>query len=215
MPNIVALKASEEARWKVAQVIRGPAFAVVAKRLVDPVAKAHYTNVSAATGVPWAFIAVAHERECDQDWHGSLAQGDPWNRRSIHVPAGIGPFKSWEDAAIYSLVHCAPYASRNKDWSIGGTLVELEEYNGLGYAARGIASPYIWSGTNQYHGGKYVRDGVFDPHAYDQQLGCAGLLLAMMTLDASIKFGSPAESPGLTVALDAAAKPIPSIMKDS
>lgn len=188
MTNLISLKAIEETRWKAAQIIRGPAFAAVAKRLVDPMAKAHYTDVSATTGVPWAFIAVAHERECSQDWHGSLAQGDPWNRRSVHVPAGRGPFTSWEAAAIDALVNCAPYASRNKDWSIGGTLVVLEQYNGLGYAARGIASPYIWSGTNQYHGGKYVRDGVFDPHAFDQQLGCAGLLLAMMALDPSIKF---------------------------
>lgn len=188
MTNLIALKATEEARWKAAQIIRGPAFAAVAKRLVDPAAKARYVSVSIATGVPWAFIAVAHERECSQDWHGSLAQGDPWNRRSVHVPAGRGPFTSWEAAAIDALVNCAPYASRNKDWSIGGTLVTLEQYNGLGYAARGIASPYIWSGTNQYHGGKYVRDGVFDAHAYDQQLGCAGLLLAMMALDTSIKF---------------------------
>lgn len=219
MTNLVALRATEEARWKAAQIIRGPAFATVAKRLVDPVAKAHYVNVSRITGVPWSFIAVVHERECGQDWHGSLAQGDPWNRVSVHVPKGRGPFHSWEEAAIDALVHCRPYAARNNDWSIGGALVELEEYNGLGYANRGIASPYIWSGTNQYHGGKYVRDGVFDPHAYDQQLGCAGLLKAMMALDTSIKFDgaeSQAESPGLTAALDDEMNhPPASIMKDA
>ena len=83
------------------------------------------------------------------DWQ-SLAQGDPWNRVSVHVPAGRGPFKSWEDAAVDALVNCSPYAARNKDWSIGGTLTMLEQYNGLGYAARGRPSPYVWSGTDQY-----------------------------------------------------------------
>jgi lysozyme family protein len=39
------------------------------------------------------------------------------------------------------------------------------------------------SGTNQYASGKYVRDGVYDPNAVDGQLGCAGLLMAMMELD--------------------------------
>lgn len=191
--DLVKLKAAEEARWVAAKVLRGPAFAAVAKRLVNPVmAKPRYVDVSRATGVPWAVIAVIHERECSQDWHGSLAQGDPWNRVSVHVPTGRGPFISWESAAVDALVHCAPHAASNKDWSIGGTLVLLEEYNGLGYAARGIASPYIWSGTDQYHGGKYVRDGVFDPHAYDQQLGCAGLLSAMMDLDSSISFAEAA-----------------------
>ncbi len=183
MTDLVALKAKEQERWKNARITRGPAFAAVAARLIAQTAKNHYVAVQKVTGVPWSVIAVAHERECSQDWHGSLAQGDPWNRVSVHVPAGRGPFTSWEAAAVDALVHCAPHTASNKDWSIGGTLVALEEYNGLGYSARGIASPYIWSGTDQYHGGKYVRDGVFDPHAFDQQLGCAGLLLAMHDLD--------------------------------
>lgn len=190
MTDIAALKAVETARWHSAKILRGPVFDAVGKRLVAPDAKQHYTNVSAKTGVPWAFIAVTHERECSQDWHGSLAQGDPWNRISVHVPAGRGPFPSWEAAAVDALINCAPHAGQNKDWSIGSALLMLETYNGLGYAARGIASPYIWSGTDQYHGGKYVRDGIFDPRAFDQQLGCAGLLRAMMALDPSIQFAT-------------------------
>jgi hypothetical protein len=64
----------------------------------------------------------------------------------------------------------------------------LEEYNGLGYASRDKPSPYVWSGTDQYVSGKYVRDGVYDPNVVDQQLGCAGLLMAMMSLDPTITF---------------------------
>ena len=91
-------------------------------------------------------------------------------------------------------MNCAPYAARNKDWSIGGALTELEQYNGLGYASRGVPSPYLWAGTNQYKSGKYVRDGVYDPHAVDSQPGCAGLLLAMMELDQlSVLRGHPLE----------------------
>jgi lysozyme family protein len=161
-------------------------FVSAARHLVAPRAKARYQAVSAKTGVPWPVIAVIHQRECSQDWSGSLAQGDPWNRVSVHVPAGRGPFRSWEEAAIDALVNCAPYAARNKDWSIGRTLAKLEQYNGLGYAARGRPSPYIWSGTDQYEAGKYVRDGVYDPNVVDSQPGCAGLLLAMMALDPSI-----------------------------
>jgi lysozyme family protein len=137
-------------------------------------------------------IAVIHERECSQDWSRSLAQGDPWNRVSVHVPAGRGPFRSWEQAAVDALVNCAPHAARNRNWSIGRTLTMLEQYNGLGYAARGRPSPYIWAGTDQYRAGKYIRDGVFDPNVVDSQLGCAGLLMTMMTLDPTITFtGSP------------------------
>jgi hypothetical protein len=101
-------------------------------------------------------------------------------------------------------VNCAPFAARNKDWSIGGTLTKLEEYNGLGYASRGRPSPYIWSGTNQYASGKYVRDGVYDPNAVDSQLGCAGLLMAMMALDPTITFT------GVTIVPSAPNKSLPS-----
>jgi hypothetical protein len=107
------------------------------------------------------------------------------------VPIGRGPFKSWEEAAYDALVNCPPYASRNKDWTPGGLLTLLEGYNGFGYAARGLPSPYIWSGTDQYKSGKYVADHVFDPNVVDKQLGCAGVLLAMQQLDATIKFEAP------------------------
>lgn len=181
MTDLNALAAVNAARWDDARLTRD--FGVVARRLVSPSGKARYQSVSAKTGVPWAVIAVIHERECSQDWTKSLAQGDPWNRTSVHVPGGRGPFISWEAAAVDALVNCPPYAARNKDWSIGEALTKLEEYNGLGYAARGLPSPYLWSGTDQYTSGKYVRDGVYDPDAVDRQLGCAGLLKAMVALD--------------------------------
>ena len=186
MVDTAPLKVANVARWGKAKLTRGPEFVPVAKRLVA--AKARYQAVEAKTGVPWVFIAVTHERESSQNWSRSLAQGDPWNRVSTHVPAGRGPFQSWEEAAIDALVYCGPYAARNKDWSIGGLLTKLEEYNGLGYYRRGIPSPYIWSGTDQYRSGKYVADGVFDPGVVDRQLGCAGLILAMMQLDPTITF---------------------------
>lgn len=158
---------------------KGPAFAEVANRLTAPVAKARYQAVEKITGVPWWFIAVVHEREASQNWNTQLGQGDPLNRKSTHVPAGRGPFKTWEDGAVDALTKCAPYASKNTDWSIGGALAMLEKYNGLGYAKRNLPSPYIWAGTDQYVKGKFVSDGVFDPNAVDKQLGCAGLLKFM------------------------------------
>ncbi len=186
MVDLVKLKADNIRRWNAAKLTRGPEFQPVARRLVA--AKERYQAVSVKTGIPWPFIAVTHQRESSQDWNASLAQGDPWNQVSTHVPANRGPFRSWEDAAYDALVNCAPYAARNTDWSIGGLLTLLERYNGVGYVAHGIPSPYLWSGTDQYKSGKYVRDGLFDPDAVDKQLGCAGLIMAMMQLDPSITF---------------------------
>lgn len=195
MTDLKALKIANADRWDKAKITRN--FSASASRLVS--AKARYLNVSNSTGVPWFVIAVIHEREASQRWDTQLGQGDPLHAVSVHVPAGRGPFSTWEEGAIDALVNCAPRAAANTDWSAGGALTLLERYNGLGYAngpvdkRTGIhyppqASPYVWAGTDQYSKGKYPRDGEFDPHMIDSQLGCAGLLMEMMALDSSITF---------------------------
>lgn len=193
MVDTAALKAANEKRWANARLTAN--YNNIAKQLLA--AKARYQAVESKTGVPWTVIAVIHERESSQNWGRSLAQGDPWNKVSVNVPRGRGPFKSWEDAAIDALVNCHPYLARKKDWSLGGTLVNLELYNGAGYAGGPWVgkikyppqpSPYLWAGTDQYARGKYVADGVYDPSHVDRQPGCANLLKAMMALDPTITF---------------------------
>lgn len=184
MADIARLVSANADRWKTAKISSD--FSEVAKRLVAY--KSRYQIVEKRTGVPWFIIAVIHERETSQRWDRSIAQGDPWDKVSTHVPAGRGPFQNWEDAAFDALVNCAPHAARWKDWTAGGALTLLEEYNGLGYANRGLPSPYIWSGTDQYIKGKYIADGVFDQNAVDNQLGCAGLIMAMREADQTISF---------------------------
>lgn len=184
MADLAALRLANIKRWDNAKVTRN--MGALAQQLVA--AKPRYKAVEARTGVPWFVIAVIHMRESSQNWGRSLAQGDPWNRVSVHVPAGRGPFKSWEDAAIDALVNCHPFLARKKDWSLGATLVNLELYNGVGYANMGKPSPYLWAGTNQYVSGKYVADGKYDPSHVDKQPGCAALILAMMVLDPTITF---------------------------
>lgn len=188
MPDLNALAAANARRWNAASVTRN--FAGIAKKLVD--AKARYQAVEAKTGVPWFIIAVIHMRESSQSWTRSLAQGDPIDRVSTHVPKGRGPFKSWEDAAIDALVNCHPFLAKKKNWTLGPALANLEAYNGLGYATKGRPSPYLWAGTTEYSSGKYVADGVYDPNHVDTQPGCAGLIKAMQAIDPSIKFGTPA-----------------------
>jgi lysozyme family protein len=218
--NITALIASENTRWRamVVQPQHAPEFGTVAARLVRAEAKAIYQEIEAATGVPWFVTAVIHEREASQSWARSIAQGDRWDGVSTHVPIGRGPFKSFKAAAVDALVNCAPKAARWTDWSIGGLLTLLEEYNGLGYAGRGVPSPYIWAGTDQYVSGKYVRDGVYDPHTVDPQFGCAGLLMAMQRLDPSIHFGvslMPAAGPTARVSPSRPAVPVVPTVHDA
>lgn len=188
---MASLTVANEARWQKAKVKPSLAskFGAVAKRLAAKSAKTRYQAMQARTGVPWFVIAVIHERESSQRWDRSIAQGDPWNKKSTHVPKGRGPFASWEDAAYDALMKCAPYAGKWTDWSAGGAMTLLEHYNGLGYANKGRPSPYIWAGTDQYVIGKYVSDGKYDPNVVDSQLGCAGLILAMAKIDSSVGFG--------------------------
>lgn len=208
----MTLATDNAARWAKAKLTRGPEFVPVAKRLIAN--KARYQAVEAKTGVPWFVIAVIHQRESSGSFAGVLHNGEKiigTGRKTTLVPKGRGPFSTWEAAAIDALKNCAPYAANNKDWSVGGTLALLERYNGLGYANRGLPSPYIWSGTDQYVRGKYVADGVFDPNAVDKQLGCAGLILAMSQIDLSIAFGGAHIPPPPDISPTPTPQPPPSI----
>lgn len=193
------LKAANAARWAHMQV--NPYLAAHIDDIADHLiaAKPRYQDVATSTHVPWFIIAVIHEREAALSWLASLAQGDPWCKVSTHVPKGRGPFCSWNDSAIDALRNCAPFAAHWGDWSAGGSLALLEQYNGLGYAEGPFdkpsgkkyppqASPYVWASTDQYQTGKYIADGHFDPEVIDRQTGCAALISRIMAKDPSVKF---------------------------
>jgi lysozyme family protein len=179
--DLVQLKKDNLKRWDDCHIPaeKGPAFKQVAERLSAAPVFSRYKAVEKLTGVPWWFIAVVHEREGAQKWDTYLGNGQALDKKTTLVPKGRGPFKTWEDGAVDALVNCAPFAAKNKDWSIGGALTMLELYNGPGYAQMNKPSPYVWAGTNQYEKGKYVGDGKYSPETVDAQLGCAGLLKFM------------------------------------
>lgn len=198
MTNIPFLIQANQKRWDICKVTPSRLNEVnaTAMKLCGKYAKDQYLELEKATGVPWYIIAVIHEREGDQNFNTSLAQGDPWRVVSRHVPRGRGPFKSFFDAGVDSLVRCPPYASRWRDWTPGGALTLLEEYNGLGYEIyHNESSPYNWGATNQEMWGKYTSDGSYSSHAWDTQLGCAAMLKQMMVIDPTITFATAAAPP--------------------
>jgi lysozyme family protein len=199
--NIATLKAQNAARWAAMHLHaeRLPILDERAKALCASGPKARFQAIEAATKVPWFVVAVIAEREAGgppKCWPCQLAQGDPLVRVSLHEPAGRGPFYDHPDdvyprdafyrGALDALIDCAPYASKWTDWSPGGALTLLEEYNGLGYASMGVPSAYVWSGSDRYVSGKYVADHVYRASAVDVQEGCAPLLARMMLIDKSI-----------------------------
>jgi lysozyme family protein len=164
-------------RWNAAKFTRSTQIDAQAAKI--EASRARYEEVSSRTGVPWDVIGVIHYRESSGSFAGVLHNGQKiigTGRKTTIVPKGRGPFSSWEQAAVDALMNCHPFAGKNKDWSIAGTLDLLERYNGLGYRKKGLPSPYLWAGTDQYVKGKYVADGKYDPNHVDQQLGVAALL---------------------------------------
>ena len=219
MTNVAALKARNAARWHDMHLraSRIPQFKATSERLCARENKARYQGVSDRLAemiaaartelrvVPWWFTAIVSEREYGgpPHWDRQLGQGDALDRVSHNEPKGRGPFlahagdvtpgrDAWTRCGLDALIDCAPHAAMWSDWTVGGVMTLFEEYNGLGYAARGIASPYVWSGTDQYVAGKFIRDHVFDAKRADVQDGCAPILSLMMALDPSIQFAQAA-----------------------
>lgn len=213
MVSIPELIQHNQLRWDhmVLDQARINSFDTIAKEVCGPDAKARYQAVSTRIKtlgyqpVPWWFVAVVSVREYGGPgpkgaaWDKQLAQGDPLSECSTHEPRGRGPFlnhpsdnalnNSWVRGCLDALIDCAPHAALWHDWSAGGTATIFEEYNGLGYAMRGVPSAYVWSGSDQYISGKYVADHMYSPNTRDVQEGCMPILRRMMVLDNTIEFG--------------------------
>lgn len=148
--------------------------------------KPRYQQIALRTGMMWPHIAALHRRESDCDFSTYLGNGDPLNEVTTHVPAGRGPFASFEDGAIDAL-HLDRLDAVT-DWRLEKILYYCEIFNGTGYDRHGLPSPYLWGGTTIQKPGKYVADGKWDGRAWDTQPGCAPLLFMINKLDPSDPF---------------------------
>jgi lysozyme family protein len=170
-----------------------PALDRTAAKLVAD--KERYLSLEERTGVPALVTMVIAERESGADPRMSLAQGDRWDRASIHIPKGRGPFKSWEDAAADALHIDGLDKVGRENWTIELALYYQEKYNGFGYRRYDVPSAYIWASTNIYQGGKFIADGKFSRTAWDTQLGVAALMARIIAADDSLAL--PVASPSL------------------
>jgi lysozyme family protein len=145
--------------------------------------RARYGNVAGDLGIPWSFIAVIHNMESSQNFSRHLHNGDPLTGRTVQVPPGRpkkgSPPFTWEQSAADALTMKGLGAGT--DWSLAGTLYQVERYNGWGYRLhhQHVLSPYLWSFSNQYTSGKYVADGTWSDTAVSKQCGAAVLLRRM------------------------------------
>jgi lysozyme family protein/peptidoglycan hydrolase-like protein with peptidoglycan-binding domain len=153
---------------------------------------ARYQAVSARTDIPPQLVAAIHYRESSMNFNTYLHQGDPLGRKAVHVPRNIPIFYEWEEAAVHAL-----NMKRGLRDQMGLTADSTDEvamatyaeaYNGLGYYHKGLNSPYVYAGTDQYQGGMYVADGKFSRRARDRRLGT-------LALTRSVTFEGPIEAP--------------------
>lgn len=142
--------------------------------------QARYERVAAATGVPAPLIAAIHWRESHGDFGTYLHQGDPLGKAAVNHPTDIPIFTEWEPAAIHAikmksgLARSLQMEKATTDLASMATYAEF--YNGLGYRRKGDESPYVYSGTDKYTGGKYVADGQYSSTTKDRQVGVIPLI---------------------------------------
>jgi len=150
-----------------------------------------YQSVSSLTSVPPKLIAALHWRESTGNFNTYLHQGDPLGQPAVNWPNNIPVFHRWEDAAVHALnmkKGIQDQLQMTSDTTSTATIATYAEaYNGLGYHYRNVSSPYVYSGTNQYTSGKYVRDSVFNGSTVDSQLGVVPMVGAIGGLDRELE----------------------------
>jgi lysozyme family protein len=201
------LRSEYAALWRCMQIRpeRVAQVDAIARRLLAT--KQRYLGVASRIGAPWFLIAALHERESGANFNAHLHEGSPLTARTLHVPRGRpispDPPYSWETSAIDALTTPPYELNKVAQWSVERVCYEAERYNGFGYRRRGIRSPYVWSFSNNYAAGKYVRDGQFSVGAIDGQCGVMPIIKRLSELDRTICLD------GTAIVSDAAGQVLP------
>ncbi len=139
-----------------------------------------YRTAGEPLNVPWFVVAALHYADTGRDFTVHLHNGDPLTDRTRHLPdgrplAGEPPF-GWEDSAADAL--CLRHFDQWRDWSIAGTLFQLESHGGWNYRLNHpeVLSPYLWNYSTYYSQGKYITDDTWNETAVAQRCGVAVLL---------------------------------------
>lgn len=143
-----------------------------------------YTEVQNSIKVPITFLAPIHEREASLSFNKHLHNGDSLSERTHHVPAGrpktgTPPFR-WSDSAIDALK--LEKIDQVTNWSAERILYEQHKYNGI----TKYTSSYVFSGTQYYTSGMWVRDHVYDINTRDTRPGTLVMAKALIALQPAL-----------------------------
>jgi lysozyme family protein len=133
-----------------------------------------WAEVAGKTGVPRLWGLASFERESGSDYSRSPAQGDRWDRVSVDVPRGLGPYRCWGDACV------AAYRIDRLDEVAGSAGVPLastpptgtdvavdERAGGSSTSAQTPALPWTW--TRACYEGELFNG--FGPRAHGRRTG--------------------------------------------
>ena len=144
--------------------------------------EALYQQAVAGTKIPWFCVGIIDEMECGCDQTKHIHNGDPLMKRTVQVPAGRptsgdGPFTKLESITDWiQLKHWNQW----HDWDVASILFRFEANNGFAYRNYRVNTPYLWSGSNLYTAGKFIKDRVYSKTAISKQIGAALLLKAFV-----------------------------------
>jgi len=175
-----------------------------------------FLTLQQATGVPALWVMPVFYRE-RPSFDAYLGNGDPLNAVTTRVPAGRGPFATWEAGARDALE--LEHITQVEGWTWERLCYQWEAWNGFGPRAHGRPTGYVWSGTDQYQGGKYIADGPggWSPGTWDSQLGCFAIAKAIAELDEVIGQGflpaKPTSAKGTPAMATGTAQSIEDILK--
>ena len=170
-------KAGYENMWLTAELLESAHYDL--NMIADAILmnEERYRAVEDDTDVPWFWIGAIHSRESSCDFSTHLHNGDPLTARTTHVPPGRptegNPPFTWEESAMDALEYQDLIGI--DPWDCAQMHLQAELYNGTGYISHETNSPYVWAGTTHQEPGKYVADGVWDPNAWDSQMGTAAI----------------------------------------
>jgi lysozyme family protein len=190
MPSFDRSKLGYGNLWDKAKITSAPMAKTTAQRIVNN--KTWLKPVEDETDVPWWLVGAWLYRESNLDFNTYLGNGQSLHHTTTEVPRDRGPWGSFLEGAVDAIKYEHTqrgggfYKIGRDVWVLEYCLWASEEWNGEGYQRYGVNSPYVWSWTDLYAGGKFDRDGHFNPGLFDPQGGIAAILMALFEIDPTL-----------------------------
>lgn len=182
-----------------------------------------YQRVESLVHMPAAVLMALSMREMSGNTHCYLGNGQTLKHRTTIVPLNRGPFlQEYPEDFVAGCLDSLHLDGLDQVWkAVGGWsrsrfCYESEGWNGWGYRARGIPSPYVFGATTVQRPGKFPRDHVFDANMWDPQLGTLAIVEEIFKQDPSLQFFDAAPRvDGAVVQIDLHVEPHPVIITNA